>query len=93
MRAQITLPAVLIASLLGSMISAVAQTGEFASPVPGRVIHDSWELQDQLQNARSGTAAEPVNPPPRTYYYGDSNSGKPVVGSTTTTKNGTKRQQ
>jgi hypothetical protein len=92
MRAQITLPAILLVSLLGSTISAVAQTGEFASPVPGRVVHDGWELQDQLQNARSGMAAQPVNPSPKATYYGASNSGKPVVGSTTS-RTGTKSPQ
>jgi hypothetical protein len=92
MRAQITLPTVLI-GLLASMISAAAQTGEFASPVTGRVMHDSWELQDRLQNARSGMATQPVNRHPRTHYYGDSNLGKPVAGSTTTVRNGTKSQE
>jgi hypothetical protein len=93
MRAQITLPTVLIVSLLGSMISAAAQTGEFASPVTGRVMRDGWELQDQLQAARSGIATQPVNPPPRTHYYGDSNLGKPVMDGATTVRNGTKSQQ
>jgi hypothetical protein len=93
MRAQNTLPTVLIVSLLGPVISAAAQTGEFASPVTGRVMHDSWELQDQFRNARSGIATQPVNPPPRIHHYGDSILGKPVMGSATTVRNGTKSQQ
>jgi hypothetical protein len=93
MRAQIVLQAILVASLLGSTIPAVAQTGEFGSPVPGQVVHDGWELQDRFQNARSGTPAKPVSPPPASgYYYGDSNSVKPAVGSTTIGK-GTKGER
>jgi hypothetical protein len=93
MRTQIALQAILAASLLGSTISAVAQTGEFASPVPGRVVHDAWEMQDQLQNARSGTPGKPVSPPPVSgNYYGDLNSAKPAVGSSTI-RNGTKGER
>ena len=33
---------------------AAAQTGEFAVQVPGPVVHDAWEIQDELQDARSG---------------------------------------
>jgi hypothetical protein len=44
----------MIASLFGSTLMAAAQTGEFAVQVPGPVVHDAWEIQDQLQDARSG---------------------------------------
>jgi hypothetical protein len=84
MRAQIALKAILVASLLGSAISAVAQTGEFASPVQGRVMHDGWDLQDRLQNARNGTPAQPASPPPAgPHYYSDPKSVKPTVGGAT----------
>ena len=92
MLAQIAFQAIIAASLLGSTISAVAQTGEFGSPVPGRVVYDGWELQDRLQNARNGTPTKPVSPPARAYYYGDSNSVKPAVGGTTV-RNGTKGER
>ena len=94
MRIQIALQAIFVASLLGSTISAVAQTGEFGSPVPGRVVHDGWALQDYLQNQRNGTTAQPANPPPAAApnYYSDPNSTKPAVGRKTT-GNGTKGQE
>jgi hypothetical protein len=93
MRTQIALQAIFIASLLGPTISAVAQTGEFAGQVPGRVVHEGWSLQDYLQNLRNGTPAQPANPPPASpNYYTDPNSAKPAVGRTTT-GNGTKGQE
>jgi hypothetical protein len=83
----------LVLSLSGSTISAVAQTGEFGSPVPGQVVHDGWELQDRLQNARSGAPARPVSRPPASAdRYGDSNFVKPATGGITTT-NGTKGER
>jgi hypothetical protein len=82
MRPQIAHPAILIASLLGSTPVATAQTGEFAGQVPGPIIHDAWELQDQIQNARSGTPAKSVNRTTRS--YDGSNSAKPVAGDVTT---------
>ncbi|HWX37209.1 MAG TPA: hypothetical protein VNZ53_58570 [Steroidobacteraceae bacterium] len=92
MRTQIALQAIFVASLLGSTISAVAQTGEFGSPVPGGVVHDGWALQDYLQNLRNGTPAQPPNPPAAPSYYSDPNFAKPAVGRKTT-GNGTKGQQ
>ena len=84
MRTQIALQAIIVASLLGLTLSAVAQTGEFGSPVPGRVVHDGWALQDYLQNLRNGTPAQPVNPPPAApNYYSDPNSAKAAVGRAT----------
>jgi hypothetical protein len=83
MRVQIALPAILIASLLDSQTMATAQTGEFASQVPGSIIHDTWELQDQFQNVRSGTAVKSVSHTARS--YDGSNSAKPAaVGLMTT---------
>jgi hypothetical protein len=61
MRTHMAYPALLIASLLGSTPMAIAQTGQFASPVPGAVVHNAWEIQDQLQNARSGTPAKSLS--------------------------------
>jgi hypothetical protein len=54
MRAEILPAAITIASLFGSTLMAAAQTGEFAVQVPGPVVHDAWEIQDRLQDARSG---------------------------------------
>jgi hypothetical protein len=92
MRTQIALRAIFVASLLGSTISALAQTGEFAGQVPGRVVHDGWAMQEYLQNMRNGTPAQPANPPPTPNYYSDPNSAKPAVGRKTT-GNGTKGQE
>jgi hypothetical protein len=90
MRTKIALQAIFVASLFGSTIPAVAQTGEFGSPVPGRVVHDGWALQDYLQNLRNGTPAQPANPPPAaSNYY---SSAKPAVGRKTT-RNGPKAQE
>jgi cell division septation protein DedD len=58
MRAQIAYSAILAASVLGSTLTATAQTGEFPLQVPGPIVHRGWEIQDQLQDARSGTPAE-----------------------------------
>jgi hypothetical protein len=87
MRTQIALPGILVASLLGSTLMAVAQTGEFAGQVPGPTVHDAWEIQDQLQNARSEAPARPVS---RATRSNDSwNSAKSAAGEVTTV-NGTK---
>jgi hypothetical protein len=90
MRARIVFPIILFASLPGSTLMAVAQTGEFATQIPGSVIHSAWEMQDQWQNLRSGLPARPVNPPLRS--YGWSNSAKPAPGGVTTV-NGTKGER
>jgi hypothetical protein len=82
MRAQLAYPAILTAFLLGSTSMAPAQTGEFAVQVPGSVVHDGWELQDRLQNARSGAPAKSVGP--TTQSYDGSNPARPVAGSVTT---------
>jgi hypothetical protein len=93
MRTQIALQVIFVGSLLGSTISAVAQTGEIGGQVPGRVVHDGWNLQDYLQNLRNGTPAQPPNPPPAApNYYSDPGSAKPAVGRKTT-GNGTKGQE
>jgi hypothetical protein len=83
MRPQFAIQAILFASLLGSTISAVAQTGEFANPIPGQVVHDGWELQDRLQNMRSGMPAKQVSPPARAYV-------RPAPGAT---RSGTKGER
>lgn len=72
MRAKILPAAITIASLFGSTLMAPAQTGEFAVQVPGPVVHDAWEIQDQLQDARSGKR---VNRAAQT--DGNSNLAKP----------------
>ena len=77
MRVRIALPAILIASPLGSSPMATAQTGEFASQVPGSVIHNAWELQDHFQNARSGTAVKSASRPAQS--YDGPNSAKPAA--------------
>ena len=83
MRASIAFPIILLASVPGSTLVAVAQTGEFALQVPGSVMHSAWEIQDQLQSARSGVPVRPVNPPPlRSYDW--SNAAKPAPGSVRT---------
>jgi hypothetical protein len=92
MRTQIALQCLLVTSLVSSTISAVAQTGEFASPVQGRVMRDAWDLQDQLQKERNGTPVQPANPFPAGPYYGDPNSVKPAVGGATI-RNGKKSQE
>jgi len=78
MRAQIAHSTILIASVLGSTLMATAQTGEFALQVPGSVVHRGWEIQDQLQDARSGTPARSVS------HTAGSNEGsksaKPAAG-------------
>jgi len=90
MRVQIALPAILIASLLGSSPMATAQTGEFASQVPGSVIHNAWELQGQFQNARSGTAVRLVSRTARS--NNGSNYAKPAAAGVKTTR-GTKGER
>jgi hypothetical protein len=90
MRVQIALPAILIASLLGSSPMATAQTGEFAGQVPGPIVHDAWEIQDQLQRARSGTDVKSVSRSARS--YDGSNSAKPAAAGVITT-NATKGQR
>ena len=49
MRVRIALPAILIASPLGSSPMATAQTGEFASQVPGSVIHNAWSFKTNFK--------------------------------------------
>jgi hypothetical protein len=67
MRSYFKVPAVVIV-LLASTVSVVAQTGEFASPVPGSVVHQGYALQDWWQNARNRAPANPpaaAEPPPQ----------------------------
>jgi hypothetical protein len=46
-------------ALLASSGSVWAQTGEFASPVPGSVVHAGYRLQDWLQDLRNGAREPP----------------------------------
>jgi hypothetical protein len=55
MRTKITFAAIVGFALWGSTPMAVAQTGEFAAQVPSSVIRNAWQIQDELQSARSGT--------------------------------------
>ncbi len=75
MRTKIAFAAIIGVALLGSTLMANAQTGEFAGQVPSSVIREAWQLQDQLQSARSGTPAKSVNRTVRS--YGEPNSVKP----------------
>jgi hypothetical protein len=81
MRTQIAVGVILVASLLGSARIAAAQTGEFASPVPGSTMRDAWEMQDQLQRARSRASVKIDNPAAPS--YGEPNAAKPQGGVTT----------
>ena len=83
MRVELAYRASFIAFFLGSTPMAIAQ---IASQVPGSVVHAGWELQDQLQNARSGSPAKPVSRTNRDYDV--SNSTKPAADGVTTA-NGT----
>src|ERR1700676_3880384 len=84
MRTYIAYSAILIASMLGSRLMATAQTGEFPLQVPGSVVHRGWELQDRLQEPRSGT---PTKSPSRAAgSYERSKSAKPTAIDATTTK-------
>jgi hypothetical protein len=84
MRTYIAYSAILIASMLGSRLMATAQTGEFPLQVPGSVVHRGWEVQDQLQDARSGTPTKSVRRTAGSYER--SKSATPTVVGTTTTK-------
>ncbi len=67
MRNHLKVSAILVAALLASTASVVAQTGEFASPVPGAVVHQGYALQDWWQNERNRARVSPpaatVQPP------------------------------
>jgi hypothetical protein len=62
MRSHFSISACVALALLASSGSLRAQTGEFASPVPGSVVHAGYGLQDWLQDLRNGTR----EPPPPT---------------------------
>lgn len=59
MRNHFKVSAILVGALLASTVSVVAQTGEFASPVPGSVVHQGYALQDWWQNARKRAQVDP----------------------------------
>ena len=60
MRNHFNLPAILVVALLASTASVVAQTGEFASPVPGSVVHQGYELQDWWQTQWNRARVSPL---------------------------------
>jgi hypothetical protein len=60
MRSHFKALAILVIVLFASTAGVVAQTGDFASPVPGYVVHQGYALQDWWQNARNSAL---VNPP------------------------------
>jgi hypothetical protein len=61
MQSHISVSAILVATLLGSTVTVVAQTGELVAAVPGVDVHRGYALQDALQNARNRTtASQPV---------------------------------
>jgi len=63
-RSYLRISATLVAALFISTVRVVAQTGEFASPVPGAVVHAGYALQDDLQNARNAAhTKQPVDIP------------------------------
>lgn len=68
MRTQIVFSTILVASLLGSTLMVVAQTGEFVATVPAEVVRAGQALQDEFQAARSGKTASRTD---RTYGLGD----------------------
>ncbi len=62
MQNHLNVSAILVASLLGSTATAIAQTGEFVATVPGAVVHSGYALQDEWQNARNkASASQPVD--------------------------------
>ncbi len=61
MRPLLGISACIALALLASSGRVRAQTGEFASPVPGSVVHAGYGLQDWLQDLRNGTR-EPIPP-------------------------------
>jgi hypothetical protein len=64
MRNHFKVSAILVGALLASTTSVVAQTGEFASPVPGSVVHQGYALQDWWQE-RNRAPASPTAVPPQ----------------------------
>ena len=54
MRSHLMVSAILVVTLFGSSGEALAQTGEFASPVPGSVVHQGYALQDWWRRRRNG---------------------------------------
>jgi hypothetical protein len=59
MRPHLGITACVAVTLLASSGSVRAQTGEFASPVPGSVVHAGYGLQDWLQDLRNGRREPP----------------------------------
>jgi hypothetical protein len=78
MRNHFKVSAILVVALFASTVAVVAQTGEFASPVPGSVVHQGYELQDWWQNARNRARLDPpVGVVPEQKPQAESNLAKP----------------
>jgi hypothetical protein len=60
MRNHFKVSSILVGALLASTVSVVAQTGEFASPVPGSVVHQGYALQDWWQERNRAPASRPA---------------------------------
>jgi hypothetical protein len=58
MRSHLKVAAIVVAALFESSGDVLAQTGEFASPVPGSVVHRGYELQDWWQSQRRGVPVQ-----------------------------------
>jgi hypothetical protein len=67
MRTHLKVSAILLATLLMSTARVFAQAGEFATQIPGAVVHQGYALQDWYQNernrARVSQPAAAVQPP------------------------------
>ena len=64
MQLQRTFLVSLLLALLGGTSIATAQTGEFGGQVPGRIVHDGWEMQDRLQRERSAAQTKSTSSGP-----------------------------
>jgi hypothetical protein len=87
MRSRGTFVIILSLVVLGWTSIAIAQTGEFGGQVPGRVVHDGWEMQDRLQRERSMTPAKSTTRTGRS--YGEINSERSKGGFKATNGNKT----
>lgn len=77
MRNHFKVSAILVGALLASTASVVAQTGEFASPVPGSVVHQGYALQDWWQERNRGRVEPPVGVVPEQRPQTESKFVKP----------------
>src|SRR5258708_19529555 len=61
MRTQIVFSTILVASLLGSTLMVVAQTGEFVATVPAEVVRAGQTLQNEFQTPPPAKPPNPTN--------------------------------